>query len=205
MTRHGYIVIAKQPAYTDEELATTPLVSTREGKRVRSMPLGIVTHPTTTGPCVHTLAAINGAPVELALDDSGDPVARAALQRGAVKRARRQHGEYHFNVGYRVTCPLGDFDVWLSPHPQRPGDPRPEALRILPDGDKDNLLLRGLRSDAESVHSGYKRTLLVDRAMALGWRRGLIDYYTYAWYTNALAAQALKQVMSGQTRRSATH
>jgi hypothetical protein len=50
--------------------------------------------------------------------------------------------------------------------------------------------LRGLRSDAESVHSGFKRTLITDRAMSLGWRRGLIDYYAYAWYTNALAEAA---------------
>jgi len=51
----------------------------------------------------------------------------------------------------------------------------------LPDGDPDTLRLRGLRSDAESVHSGYKRTLISERAMALGWRRGLLDYYCYAW------------------------
>lgn len=202
MTRYGYLVIAKQPAYTDEELATTPVVRTIDGKRVRSLPLGLVTHDTPSGSCVHTLAAINGVAVELGLDDSGDPAIRSALQRGAVKRARRQNGGYHFNVGYRLTCPLGDFDVWLSPHPQRPGDPRPEALRILPDGDPDNLRLRGLRSDAESVHSGFKRTLLVERAMALGWRRGLLDYYAYAWYTNAMAEQALRAGQTESTLRA---
>jgi hypothetical protein len=192
MTRFGYLVIAKQPAYADNELATTPLVRTDDGKRVPSMPLEVVVHDTAQGPCPHALAAINGAPVELDLDESGDPVIRAPLQRGPVKRARRKHGGYHFNVGYRVACPRGDFDVWLSPHPSRPGDSRPEALRILPAADPDALRLRGLRSDAESVHSGFKRTLLVDRAMALGWRRGLIDYYAYAWYMNALADHALR-------------
>lgn len=200
MTRFGYLVIAKQPTYTDEELATTPLVRTEEGKRVRSIPLGLANHETSMGTCSHTLAAINGAVVELGLDDSGDPVSRGALQRGAVKRARREHGGYHFNVGYRLPCAFGEFEVWLSPHPQRPGDPRPEALRVLPDGDPDNLRLRGLRSDAESVHSGFKRTLLVDRAMALGWRRGLLDYYAYAWYTNALAEQALRNGQVGVAR-----
>ena len=204
MARFGYVVIAKQPTYTDEELATTPLVMAEDGKRVRSMPLGTVVHETPEGACSHTLAAINGAPVELGLDDSGDPAIRGVLQRGAIKRARRQQGRFHFNVAYRVDCPLGDFEAWLSPHPQRPGDPRPEAFRILPDGDPDNLRLRGLRSDAESVHSGFKRTLLVDRAMTLGWRRGLVDYYTYAWYTNAMAEQALKAVQDRPSLRRVT-
>jgi hypothetical protein len=192
MSRFGYLVIAKQPTYTDEDLQTTASVKTSDGRRAQSLPLGIVTHNTPAGLCAHTLAAINGSVVELDLDETGDPVVRRHLARGPVKRARRQDGHFHFNVGYRITCPSGDFDIWLSPHPQRPGDPRPEALRVFPDGDQDNLRLRGLRSDAESVHSAFKRTLLVDRAMALGWRRGLLDYYTFAWYANALAEHALR-------------
>lgn len=36
------------------------------------------------------------------------------------------------------------------------------------------------------MHSQFKRTLLVDRAMSLGWRRGLVDYYAYALMANAL-------------------
>lgn len=190
MSRYGYQVIAKQPTFTDSDLATASIVKGRDGRRVPSIPLGIATHSTETGPCHHMLAAINGAVVEIDLDDSGDPVVRAFLQRTAVKRARRATGQYYFNVGYRIDCPRGAYETWLSPHAKQPGDPRPEALRVFPDGDADALRLRGLRSDAESVHSGFKRTLITERAMSLGWRRGLVDYFAFAWYSNALAEAA---------------
>jgi hypothetical protein len=190
MTRYGYQVIAKQPTYTDEDLATAAIVKGPDGRRVPSIPLGIATHNIEIGVCRHTLAAINGAVAEIDLDDSGDPVVRSTPQRTAVKRARRADGRFHFNVGYRIDCARAPFETWLSPHAKNPGDPRPEALRVFPDGDPDTLRLRGLRSDAESVHSGFKRTLITERAMSLGWRRGLIDYYAFAWYTNALAEAA---------------
>lgn len=66
-----------------------------------------------------------------------------------VKRARRQGGRYHFNIGYRLSCEHGDFQTWLSPHARHEGDPRPEALRVFPEGDEDAMRLRGLRSGAE--------------------------------------------------------
>ena len=191
MTRYGYLVIANQAAYRGQGPATTTLVTTGRGRRAASHLLGPVEHPTPAGVCVHTLAAVGGAVTEIDLDDSGDPVVRAVLARGAVKRARRRDGRHHFNVGYRVPCPRGDFEVWLSPHAPRDGDPRPEHLRVLPDTDPDTLRLKGLRSDAESVHSQYKRTLITDRAMALGWRRGLLDYYCWAWYSNAMTDHRL--------------
>lgn len=190
MTKFGYQVIAKQPTFTDKDLVTASIVKGPDGRRVPTIPLGVVTHEPTTGPCHHTLAAVNGAVVEIDLDDTGDPVVRSTPQRTAVKRARRADGRYYFNVGYRIDCPRGTFETWLSPHAKNPGDPRPEALRIFPDGDPDTLRLRGLRSDAESVHSVFKRTLITERAMSLGWRRGLIDYFAFAWYSNALAEAA---------------
>ncbi|GAA1439402.1 hypothetical protein GCM10009641_47030 [Mycobacterium cookii] len=190
MRDFGYLAIAKQPTFSDEELATTTLVRTSDGRRVRSMPLGVVTHVTINGECHHTLAAINGAVAQLDLDETGDPVVVSYPARGAIKRARRSHGQFHFNIGYRVACVHGDFDTWLTPHSRGPGDSRPEALRAFPDGDPDTPRLRGLRSDAESAHSGFKRTLITERAMALGWRRGLLEYYCYAWYSNAMADQA---------------
>ena len=192
MTRYGYLVIANPPAYNDPGLATATVVRGRGGTRTPSLPLGTANHVTAQGECQHTLAAVNGAVVEIDLDDSGDPVIRQILTRGAVKRARRRDGRHHFNIGYRIDCPHGPFEVWLSPHAQRDGDPRPEHLRALPAGDPDTLRLRGLRSDAESVHSQFKRTLITDRAMTLGWRRGLLDYYCYAWYSNALTEQRLR-------------
>jgi hypothetical protein len=194
MSRYGYLVIAKQPKYDDEDLATLTAIKGRDGKRVASIPLGVVTHDISGTTCHHTLAAINGAVAEVDLDDTGDPVVTSMPRRGPIKRARRSTGAYHFNVAYRIECPHGEFDTWLSPHPQGPSDPRPEALRTFPDGDPDTLRLRGLRSDAEAVHSQFKRTLLIGRAMSVGWRRGLLEYYCYAWYSNALAQQAAEAV-----------
>lgn len=191
MTRHGYLVIAKQPDHSrDPDTATAGLVRTRAGRKARSHPLGTAAHDTAHGRCTHTLAAVNGLVVELDLDDAGDPVVRAELARGAVKRSRRKDGRYHFNVGYPIPCTTEPFTVWLTPHPARDGDPRPEHLRVLPDHDPDTSRIRGIRSDAESNHSQYKRTLITDRAMSLGWRRGLVDYHAYAWYSNALTDAA---------------
>lgn len=190
MTRHGYPVIAKQPDYADSnDEVSLALVRTSQGRKVRSHALGAVSHAGLTGPCSHVLAAADGRVVEIDLDDAGDPVIRHTLERGPVKRSRRKDGRYHFNVGYHVPCADDRFTVWLSPHPTTADASRPEYLRVLPDSDPDALHLRGIRSDAESNHAQFKRTLLVDRAMSLGWRRCLVDYYAYAWYYNALTEQ----------------
>jgi hypothetical protein len=150
--------------------------------------VGTVTHPVPTGGfCAHQIAAAGGQVVEIDLDEQGDPVVVSTLTRRAVKRSRRAGGQFHFNVGYELVCPGEAFTVWLSPHPGRDGDSaRPEQLRILPAGDPDSQRLAGIRSDAESFHSNYKRTLIVDRAMSLGWRRGLVDLYCFALLNNAL-------------------
>jgi len=209
MTRHGYLVIAKLPDHTlDDTEATARLVRLPGARRARSHPLGIITHDTIAGPCNHLLAAVNGVVVELDLDDAGDPVIRHELDRGAVKRSRRKDGRHHFNVGYHIPCRTEPFITWLSPHASKDGNSRPEHLRVLPDADPDTRTIRGIRSDAESNHSQYKRTLLTDRAMSLGWRRGLIDYYAYGWYSNALtefhALPAAPGTADRSTRRRAT-
>ena len=200
MRRYGYLVIAKLPelSATDANLAPA-LVRTPQGTRATSHPLGTVTHDTPTGSCSHLLAAINGRPIEIALDDSGDPVIISTPTKTSIKRARRGDGAYRFNGGYRITCPNGDFTTWLSPHASKPGDPRPEILRLLPHSDPASLDIRGIRSDAESTHSQYKRTLITERAMTLGWRRGLIDYYSFAWYANAMTAWHQQQIERQQT------
>lgn len=177
-----------------DDSAALSLVQTPEGKRARSLSLGPAVHQLPTGPCVHQLAAAGGHVVEIDLDERGDPVVIHRLTRGAVKRARRSGGQYHFNVGYQLACPSEPFTVWLSPHPGRTGDTRrPEQLRIIPTNDPDYQRLYGLRSDAESFHSNYKRTLIVDRAMSLGWRRGLVDLYCFVLYNNALTEYRVAQ------------
>lgn len=185
MRRHGYLVISKMPTGEGDDRAAQ-VVRMSNGRTARSFPLGLVSHDVAVGPCRHALGTVGGRVVQLDLDDRGDPVVVATPRRGPIKRSRRANGEYHFNLGYDVQCPAGDFTVWLSPHGSDEGASRPENLRAIPDGDPDSLRLRGLRSDAESFHANLKRTLLVDRAMSLGWRRGLVDTYAFAMLNNAL-------------------
>jgi len=185
MTRYGYVVISKIPTGQDVPGATEA-VRTPGGRLAKSYPLGAVSHALPTGACTHPLAAIGGRVVQIDLDERGDPVVVATPRRGPIKRVRRTDGRYHFNLGYDIACPYGDFTTWLAPH-GRDGDySRPENLRLIPDDDADAQGLRGLRSDAEAFHSNLKRTLIVDRAMSLGWRRGLLDVYAYALLNNAV-------------------
>lgn len=200
MQRHGYLVISKMPSQegTDDDLRA---VRTANGRTAKSFPLGVVSHETTTGSCSHVLATIGGRVVQLDLDDSGDPVVVAVPQRGPIKRSRRADGRYHFNLGYVIRCPGEDFTVWLSPHAAPNGAGRPENLRAIPDDDPDSVRLRGLRSDAESFHANLKRTLLVDRAMSLGWRRGLIDIYAFALLNNAVTEMVATRLQPAMPRR----
>ncbi|MHA3838268.1 hypothetical protein ACXR8F_21350 [Terrabacter sp. AAH1] len=198
MTRYGYLLVAKQAtSSTETDTSTVPVVLNDAGRRTRSYPLGTVRHTTTPDPaaatgagpgeCVHQIATIGGRVVEIGLDDTGDPVVVAEADRGAVKRFRRTNGTYHFNVGYRIPCSREPFTVWLSPHAEATGDPRrPQNLRVIPETDPDFDRISSLRNDAESFHSNLKRTLVCDRAMSLGWRRGLIDVYCFALLNNAL-------------------
>lgn len=205
MRRYGYLVLAKQ--HTDaalEDPAATRLVKAPGGRRARSYPLGVASHTLPSGSdCSHHIAAAGGHVVEIDLDEQGDPVIVGALARKAVKRSRRAHGQFHFNVGYELACPGETFTIWLSPHPGRDGDTtRPEQLRILPTGDPDAQRLYGIRSDAEGFHSNYKRTLIVDRQMSLGWRRGLVDLYCFALYNNALTEHRAAE--ADESQRAAT-
>lgn len=211
MRNYGYLVLAKQASGggsdADTELSTTRMVMTPAGRRARSYPLGAVSHDLPTGPCHHQLATVAGQVVEIDLDEAGDPVVVSSPERGQVKRVRRSTGAFHFNVAYRIDCPLEPFTVWLSPHPGKDTDSRrPENLRVIPAADLDAQRLQGIRSDAESFHSHYKRTLIVNRAMSLGAHRGLVDLYCFALYNTALTeyrAQAEAEGTGPRTLRGA--
>jgi hypothetical protein len=138
------------------------------------------------GACTHQLAAIAGRVAEIGLDETGDPVVVSEPNRGPVKRSRRRDGGHHFNVGYQIPCPIEPFTTWLSPHPDGDDLSRPHNLRVIPEDDPDFQQLHRLRNDSENFHSNLKRTLLCDRAMSLGWRRGLLDVYAFALLNNAL-------------------
>lgn len=203
MRRHGYVVISKMPTSTGDD-HTLQAVRLPNGRTAKSYPLGMVSHDTPLGECSHILGTIGGRVVQLDLDEGGDPVVVATPRRGPIKRSRRTNGQYHFNLGYDIDCTDGPFTVWLSPH-GTPGNPaRPENLRAIPDDDPDSLRLRGLRSDAESFHANLKRTLLVDRAMSLGWRRGLLDTYAFALLNNAITEMVANTQAHAAARVRAT-
>src|SRR5581483_4304136 len=107
------------------------------------------------GTCRHVLHTVDGAIVEVALNDGGDLVEVARPERLQIKRARRADGTFRFSVGVRIGCPHGDLTTWLSPHPADDRDAgRPENVRLIPPGDADFDRLYGpLRADAESVNS----------------------------------------------------
>lgn len=204
MRRYGWLVLAKTPdtETVDDEGLPHALFVNDAGHRARSYPLGIVTHHPAGTACHHQLAAINGRVVELGLDETGDPVVLASLERGPVKRSRRATGLYYFNVGYQVPCRREPFTTWLSPHPTNDTDrTRPHNLRIIPEEDPDFARLHGLRNDSENFHSNLKRTLIVGRAMSLGWRRGLLDVYCYGLFSNALTEHRATEIE--QSRRPA--
>jgi hypothetical protein len=188
MRRYGYLLLAKTPSSSTptSEPAARVLTVNRRGRATRSYPLGVVTHDPAGGACAHQLAAIAGRVVEIGLDETGDPVVVSEPHRGPVKRSRRREGEYHFNVGYQIACPTEPFTTWLSPQPNSGDLSRPHNLRVIPEDDPDFQQLYRLRNDSENFHSNLKRTLLCDRAMSLGWRRGLLDVYAFALMNNAL-------------------
>ncbi len=189
MRRYGYLVLCKPP--TETRSADTPaLLRLPGGRAARSTVLGSWEHHPTGRRCVHHLAAVDGAPCEIALDESGDPTLVAVLARRQVKRPRAKDGRYRFSAGYEVPCAKEPFWVWLSPHAER-GDAaasRAETFRIITATDQDGSSLYGIRSDAESHHSQFKQTLRNNRAMSLGAARGLLDQYTYAIGHNAVIA-----------------
>jgi hypothetical protein len=127
------------------------------------------------------------------LDDSGKLVLSDPLERKQVRRYARQGGTgWRFTLGVTVPCPRESFVAWINPHP-RPDDTgfgRPDQLRLVPEADPHFQTLYGLRNDSESLNSGYKRTLVVDRAAALGWRRQVLDLMSWSILTNASAWRA---------------
>ncbi|WP_460966695.1 hypothetical protein [Pedococcus soli] len=187
MRRYGYVPISKPGTYAAAETAPSA-VRLPNGRSAKSFPLGTWTHDTPTGPCTHILAAVNGAVSEIGLDESGDPVLLGQLARRQVKRPRRADGRFHFSVGYEMPCQAGAFWVWVSPHADRADlhARRSENVRIIAATDPDGQRIVGIRSDAESHHYHFKRTLLVGRAMSLGWRRGLLDQYCFALLNNSI-------------------
>ena len=184
MTNCGVVVINKiaaAPTTDDEKLAGV--------KAAKWLPLGVYTHPVGRRACRHTLAVEDGAVVETDLDDNGDVVIISRPRRRQVRRTQHADSTYRMTLAVEVACKHGPFLVYLNPHAHA-GDGnyrRPENLRLLPRADDDFKKLYGRRNDSESFNSCYKRTLLINRATSLGWRRQLFDILSYGVLNNANA------------------
>lgn len=193
MTSCGVLVINKVHASAKTKARKQKPAATQPGTiphapTPRWFTLGIWEHDTDSGPCRHNLAAVDGAVTQIGLDESGTNSILHTLTRRQVKRTRRLHGGYHFNVAYEIPCPTGAFLAWVTPHGE-PGDTdhrRADAVRVIAEGEPDFTRLYGLRNDAEAFNSHYKRTLHVDRAMSLGGRRQLLDVLCYGLLNNAI-------------------
>lgn len=171
MRTTGLIVVNKVAAAT-----RTPDGETTPKRR----PVGTHSHPNGEGPCTHTLHAVNGSIVDVALADDGQPVDIATATRKQVKRSRRKNGTHRFNLAVTIPCGKQTTTIWLSPHDN------PEHIRLIPPDDPHFTTLYSLRNDAESLNSQFKRSLLVDRATSVGWQRQLFDLLAYAILHNSL-------------------
>jgi len=180
MTDLGVVVVNKvHPATNDGETKT-----------FRQIPLGQWTHTVRKRTCTHTLVTCGGNVHDSTLDDTGQLVLSEPLPRRQIRRyPRGRDSGWRFSLGVDVPCPKQSFTAWISPHPQH-GDTnhrRPDQLRLIPDSDPWFQTLYGLRNDSEAINAAYKRTLVADRAAALGWRRQLLDLASWAILTNTLA------------------
>jgi hypothetical protein len=180
MHHHGVIVINKvHPATRNDHERT-----------YRTVPLDTWAHPHGRHHCTHQLVAHHGDICEAVITDDGTLTHSPPLQRTQIRRHRRADGTWRFNVGVVIPCRHQEFTAWVNPHP-RPGDHnagRTDQLRCIPESSDDFDVLYGLRNDAESINSEFKRTFIADRAPALGWRRQLLAAVSWAIFNNARAA-----------------
>jgi hypothetical protein len=161
-----------------------------ETRTYRQIPLGQWTHTVRRRTCTHTLVAHGGAICDSTLDDTGQLLLSAPLARRQVRRYERgRAGGWRFTLGVTVACPKEPFTAWVSPHPKpdETGYGRPDQFRLLAEGDPYFQTLYGLRNDSEAINSNYKRTLIADRAAALGWRRQVLDLLSWSILNNATA------------------
>ena len=183
MRTSGLVVINKVAA-----------ASRKDGKAVpKRRALARVEHQVGTRICAHSLHTEDGQVIDVGLADDGSPKVLAVTRRHQVKRTQRGDGTYRFNVAVEVPCPKGAFTIWLSPHATGDRDTTPEHVRLIPPGDPDFARLYGMRNDAESFNASFKRSLLVDRASSVGWRRQLFDLLGYVVLANSLAWLRLEQ------------
>lgn len=162
------------------------------GKKVKSLPLPVATHTATNGKkCKHMLCLVDGWVTEVDFDATGRTlieISRPVMLQN--KRAYRNSTEnpYYFNIGYRVSCMHGDFDVWLCPHKETDDDGRrmAENFRVFPEGSEVYKSLYGIsRNTSEGGNGHQKDTYPHKRSQASGRIPVLLDVYLYFVADNA--------------------
>ena len=183
MSQAGMLVINKVHA-------SATGVLTASGKKVRTQLLDIFVHDGIKGPCRHQIGLLDGAVIELVVNDRGEVLPGQVLERVQVKRSHRGTGLFHFNVAYQVSCPgdpSGGFLIWISPHSTKEGNhSRPDQMRVIPEVDTDFAGLYGLRPDSESANALLKRGLICDRSPSLGRKRLMVDMTCFSLLHNAI-------------------
>ncbi|CAN5633715.1 hypothetical protein BH10ACT3_BH10ACT3_05030 [soil metagenome] len=180
MDRHGVVVINK----------VHPATHVGDERTYRTIPLGTWTHRIGRRDCAHHLVAHHGDIHDAVTTDDGTIALSPPLSRTQIRRHPRVNGTWRMNLGVNVPCRRSPFTAWLNPHPL-PTDRnagRTDQLRLIPESLDEFDLLYGLRNDAEAINSEFKRTLVVDRAPALGWRRQVLAAMSWGIHNNARAA-----------------
>ncbi|MGB3411180.1 MAG: hypothetical protein WBA45_08270 [Microthrixaceae bacterium] len=182
MDGHGIVVVNKvhPESHKDNE------------RTYRKVPLGTWTH--TVGKrggrdCEHQLVVHNGDIHDAVLTDDGTITLSPPLQRTQIRRHQRANKTWRLNLGVTIRCRHGSFTAWINPHPQ-PADPGPgrtDQIRLIPPSCPDFAVIYGLRNDAEAINAEFKRTLVADRAPALGWRRQVLAAMSWAILNNSRA------------------
>ncbi len=178
MHHHGVYVVNK----------VHPATRTDTGRTYRTVALGTWTHTTPGGAdCHHHLAAHHGDLHDTVTTDDGTLTLGPALHRPQLRRHARADGTWRFNIAAVVPCRHGDFIAWVNPHPDRVdrGAGRTDQLRLLPESSPRFPSIYGLRNDSEAINAEFKRTLVADRAPALGSRRQLLAALAWAITNNA--------------------
>jgi hypothetical protein len=204
MTRYGVVPLTKVAAAAVEDgapegaKAIDVIVFTgRDGvtrtKTAKTYSLGMRSHTLASGAeCKHIFHRVDGAMIEVdfnqdgtAFVEVGRPVQFQVKRSGRITNGRR----YHFNEGFHVTCPHGDFDIWCCPHePHGDDDGRhvAENSRIFPEGGE---IFRGLygagRNTSEGGNAHHKDTYPHKRSQASGRVPVLLDAYLYYLIDNA--------------------
>jgi hypothetical protein len=159
----------------------------RAKAKVRVFRLGQVAHTDGSHTCHHQLWAIDGA-LRVSAPDAFEPSLDFTLVPQTRLRAVRGSNGYQMLATYRIPCALGavDHTIDLTSPPPEGTTSWANILRPIPESDPRSRLVRGRRSDIESVWTTIQDKLPKQgRATRLDPHMFLIDMVGHAMAINA--------------------